>query len=397
MGFFDAALCSKARSNGMKKFQYIIIILIFFGTLFIPGTAFAKPIDVPVMDDKVVIGGSYTLESGETLNGSLIVIGGVVLLEEDSYVDGDVVVFGGNLTVRGEVARNLVAIGGVISLEETAIVYGDLVAPASVFRRVEGAQVFGQIITDSGSLDIQIPDMPDVPNIPDIPDVPDIPNVPDVPSNPFTVFDQITFAISPITNMLWGIVRAFAFSTVAIVVVLFLPEQTKRASNAIVTNPILSGGLGILSLIIAIPLMIIFIITIIGPIFISMILCLGLFFGWLAVGLEVGRRISDALSREWGYAIQAGIGTFAMSIVIGSISLVLWDFISILLIVGICSIGLGAVLLTRFGMREYVPVDSAQSQLVEPDINQKGEIESHKKSQPKNKTKEKPSAKSKSD
>jgi len=382
----------------MKKFQYIIIILIFFGTLFTPETAFAKSISVPVMDDKVVIGGSYTLESGETLNGSLVVIGGVVSLEEDSSINGDVVVFGGNLTVRGEIARNLVAIGGVVTLEETATVYGDLVAPASVFRRLEGAQVFGQIITDSGSLDVQIPDMPDVPHLPDLPDIPDtpdIPSLPDVPTNPFTVFDQVTYALSPITNILWGIVRAFAFSTVAIVVVLFLPEHTKRASEAIVSNPILSGGLGILSLIIAIPLMIIFIITIVGPILISMILCLGLFLGWIAVGLEVGRRITDALSREWGYAIQAGIGTFAISIVIGSISLVLWDFISILLIIGICSMGLGAVLLTRFGMREYIPVDSVQSQLIEPGINQRGGIEAEK---PQTKTKkEKPSAKSKSD
>ncbi|MGD8457829.1 MAG: hypothetical protein PVF83_15710 [Anaerolineales bacterium] len=354
----------------MKKFHIIIITFILLGIFTVPGTAFAKAIDVPVMDDKVIFGGSFTLESGETLEGSLIIMGGVVLIEEDSFVGGDVVVFGGNLTVKGEIDQNLVAIGGVVTLEETAVVYGDLVAPASVFRREEGAQVYGQIITDTGSLDIQIPDVPD---IPEIPDVPGVPEVPDIPISPFTYFDQFSYALSPITSILWGIVRAFAFSAVAIVVVLFVPEHAKRTSNALVTNPILSGGLGILSVIIAFPLMIVFIITIIGPIFISMILCLGLFMGWVAIGLEVGRRIAEALSREWSYAVQAGIGTFTLSIVIGSIGLVLWDIISFLLVVGIGSIGLGAVLLTRFGTQEYFPAESQKSHLVESNVIQKEE------------------------
>jgi hypothetical protein len=378
MGFIDTTVCSKARSYGVKKLQICVVTIILLGIFAVPSTAFAKSITVPVMDDKVIFGRSFTLESGETLDGSLIILGGVVLLEKDSFVNGDVVVFGGNLTVKGEVDQNLVAIGGVVTLEETAVVYGDLVAPASVFKRAEGAQIFGQIITDTGSLDIQIPDISDIPDIPEVPDIPEIPEVPDIPSSPFTFFDQLSYTLTPITNMLWGIVRAFAISTVAIVVVLFLPEHSKRTSNAIVSNPILSGGLGILSIIIAIPLMIIFIITIVGPILILMILCLGLFFGWVAVGLQVGRRIAETISREWSAPVQAGVGTFVIVVIIGSINLVLWDFISVLLVIGICSIGLGAVLLTRFGMREYVP-DSLQSQLIERDVDQKGEVETDKK------------------
>jgi hypothetical protein len=369
----------------VKKSQIFIITTLLLCSLAVPGKAFAKSIDIPVMDDKVVFGESFTLESGETLEGSLIILGGVVVLEENSLVDGDVIVFGGNLTVEGEVDQNLVAIGGVVTLEETAVVYGDLVAPASVFRRLEGAQVYGQIITDTGSLDIQIPDIPDIPEAPDVPDVPeipDIPDVPDVPSTPYTVFDQISYALSPITNMLWGIVRAFAFSTVAIIVVLFIPDHMKRASKTVVNFPVLSGGLGLLSVIVAVPVMVIFTIMIFlipATILLSIILSLGLFFGWIAVCLEIGRRISEIISREWSAPVQAGVGTFAMAIVIGSIGLVLWDFISFLLVVGICSIGLGAVLLTRFGMREYIPANSSQPQLTERDVDQKGETEPEKK------------------
>jgi hypothetical protein len=316
-----------------------------------------------------------------------------------------VVVFGGNLTVEGEIDQNLVAIGGVVTLEDTAVVYGDLVAPASVFRRVEGSQVYGQIITDSGTLDIQIPDVPDipdVPNVPDIPDMPDVPDIPDVTPNPFTVFDQISYTLTPITNVLWAIIRAFAFSTVAIIVVLFVPDHIRRTSEALVSYPVLSGGLGLLSMIIAIPIMLIFTIMIIlipATILVSIVLSLGLFFGWIAVGLEIGRRIADAISREWSTPIQAGVGTFAMTIVIGSISLVLWGFVSFLLIIGICSIGLGAILLTRFGTQDYIPTESGQSQRVAPAIKGEEDTPPEEKSlpEPKPKTKKKSSTKGKSD
>ena len=68
----------------MKKLQTFLVMLVIFCLLAVPGTAFAKSINAPTMDDKVVFGGSFTLESGETLNGSLIVLGGVVLLDEGS-------------------------------------------------------------------------------------------------------------------------------------------------------------------------------------------------------------------------------------------------------------------------------------------------------------------------
>ena len=84
----------------MKKLRIFIVIFCLLGLLAVPRTASAKSMDVPVLDDKVVFGESFTLESGETLDGSLIILGGVVLLEEGSFVMGDVVVLGGNLTIE---------------------------------------------------------------------------------------------------------------------------------------------------------------------------------------------------------------------------------------------------------------------------------------------------------
>jgi hypothetical protein len=391
----------------MKITKIFIVLVILFGLLAVPGKVYAKSIDLPVMDDRVIFGGSFTLESGETQDGSLIVLGGVVLLEEGSFVEGDVVVFGGNLSVEGEVQQNIVAIGGVLSLANTAVVYGDLVAPATVFKREEGAQVYGQVITDTVPLDIEIPDVPDIPDIPDVPDIPNIPDIPDVPdfefrTYPFVFFDQISYALSPLTNVLWFMVRVFAFSTVAILVVLFVPEHMRRTSNAVYSYPILSGGLGLLSVIVAIPIMIVFTIMIIlipGTILISILLSLGLFFGWIAIGLEVGRRISESINRDWSIPVQAGVGTFALTFVIGSFGFILWEWVSVMLMIAVCSVGLGAVLLTRFGVREYVPSDSPQVESADPIPQKKTEqAEKHtseKKPVPKAKSKTKTSTKQK--
>ncbi len=55
--------------------------------------------------DKLVLGGVYTLDSGETLTGSLIVLGGSVTLEAGSTVTGDVVLLGGSMVAQWNYRR----------------------------------------------------------------------------------------------------------------------------------------------------------------------------------------------------------------------------------------------------------------------------------------------------
>ena len=172
-----------------KRFLAILAVLMI-SFLFV-GVVSASDGPAPVMDDEVVFFGTYTLESGERLDGSLIVFGGVVKLKEDSLVTGDVLVFGGNVTASGDIERGLVAIGGVVSLTETAVVQGDLIAPATVVRRDEGARIYGQIITEN------IPEI----NVPYIPNLPDVPVVPEVPAPP-TFFDRFVQGLQPVIKVL---------------------------------------------------------------------------------------------------------------------------------------------------------------------------------------------------
>ena len=148
----------------MKTYRRLIFLALVIALL-IPSTAFARDL----YDDKVVFGGIYILESGESLTGNLIVIGGSVELEVDSKVNGDVVLLGGTMDVDGNVNGNLIGLGGVVTLNETAAVSGDLVTLGAVYHKADGAQIGGQIVSGlSGPLRFEIPPIPALPPIPDV-------------------------------------------------------------------------------------------------------------------------------------------------------------------------------------------------------------------------------------
>jgi hypothetical protein len=75
-------------------------------------------------------------------------------------------------------------------------------------------------------------------------------------------------------------------------------------------------------------------------------------FGLISLGLEVGRRIAKMFHLEWVAAVSAGVGTFALVLVLNGLEAVIpcfgWVFPALAGFVG-----LGAVLLTRFGTQSY--------------------------------------------
>jgi len=75
-------------------------------------------------------------------------------------------------------------------------------------------------------------------------------------------------------------------------------------------------------------------------------------FGLIALGLEVGSRLGKIINQEWAPALSAGVGTLLLIIVLNGLQTVVpcvgWVFPAIAGMVG-----LGAVILTRFGTQPY--------------------------------------------
>ena len=327
----------------MRTTKIALILGILLILIALPTAAFAQS---GGNGDQVIFGGSYTLESGESLNGDLVVFGGNVELETDSRVDGDILIFGGTITVDGEIDGDLIVIGGSVDLEENAVLHRDLITPGGSVYRAEGAQIFGQVITETNiPVDITIPRIFTEEFPRDIP-------------QPVVPTPRVYVSGNPFWGVIWFFFRTLAFAALAVLVIMFAPKQAERAANTVLAQPILSGGLGILTIIVAIPLLVILMITIILiPVSLLGLLLLAVagLFGWITLGMEVGQRLSQLFNSEWPAAVAAGVGTFALTMVtfgIGEIPCIGWvaPFL-------VTSVGLGAVILTRFGTQTYPPED----------------------------------------
>jgi hypothetical protein len=320
----------------MKHIKTYIFILLLVALLW-PSTAFAKDL----FDDKVVFGGTFTLEAGETHDGSLVVFGGAVTVEPDTTVNGDVVLIGGTVEIGGDVNGNVVGIGGAVRLSKSAVINGDLFTMGATLRREDGAKVNGQVVNGT-----EIPFSFNVPNNSNGSDF-TLPETPQVPS--------VSVDANPVLSIMWFFFRTFMIAALAVLLVMFLPAHVNRVSNAALSQPVITAGAGLLTAILA-PLALIAITITIILIPVTLVAIILLFvawlLGWVALGLEAGRRIARAVNMEWAPAISAGVGTFIILFVLGGISKAIpcigWIPQTL---VGLW--GLGAVLMTRFGTQEY--------------------------------------------
>ena len=351
----------------MNRYVKHILLFLLVLVVFWPSPASAKGL----LEDKVVFGGTYTLESGESLDGNLVIFGGAVTTEVDSKVHGDVVLIGGVAEIGGEVNGNFVGIGGAVQLTSDAVINGDLVTIGATLSRDEGARVKGQIVNGIGvPFTIESPNV--IPPIPEIPDVPEVPIIPQVPQAP-----GINVSFNPLLDMMWFFFRTFMFAMLAVLVVIFFEKPTTRVADTAIDQPVITAAAGFLTAVLAPLAMVALTLTIIlipVTLLTAFALVVAWLFGWIAVGLEVGKRIVKLFNVELAPAVSAGIGTFVLFLVLGGMS----ELVACIgwlpqVLVGIW--GLGAVIMTRFGTQVYTPDRASpvspavvDADLSEPDI-----------------------------
>ena len=164
----------------------------------------------------------------------------------------------------------------------------------------------------------------------------------------------------------------------AALVLLVVEKPTERVAQSIVAQPLIASGFGLLTSIVFPALLILLTITIIlipvGLIGI-VILAIALLFGWIAVGYEIGRRIEKALNQTWAPAISGGIGTLVLTLItsiFAAVPCIGWIIPTLIAI-----IGLGGVLISRFGKQLYTTASkSAEAPvIIEAEPEKEAEIE----------------------
>jgi hypothetical protein len=292
----------------------------------LPVTAFAGGL----MQGRVVFGGTFTLTAGEVLDGDLAVFGGTAHLKEDSLVEGSVVVMGGNVEVDGEVEQDLVVIGGNANLSSSAVIGGDVWTVGGNVNP-DGATIEGDLLTATNvefpmdlvfSRDLRFP----------------------MRVLPFPVEARIVSYLF----------QSFMLAAVAVLVVVFWPKPTERVATAVFKQPVAAGGLGLLTFIIAPVLLLLFVITIClipAAIVGALILLIAGIFGWVAIGVEVGRRLVHSMDQEYQPVVAAGLGTLVFALVANGFSFI--PCVGWLIPFLISAVAVGAVMLSRFGTQYY--------------------------------------------
>lgn len=315
----------------MKLMHKIFACLLLLGILLMPtNSVYAQGPD-PGSGGRVIFASNFTLASGDTFDGDLVVFGGNVTIEEDAHLNGDLVVIGGTIQSNGETSGSVVVVGGQITLEESARVTGDVVTIGGQLDQAEGAEIQGEVVNNvapnitlpSGRIPPTEPEAPSMPTPPEV--VP--PNI-NVHFNPFAEFFGIIF---------WAVgVAAFSM-----LLALFLQPQITRTGTAIVSQPLMMGAIGLLSVVVAAVLFL----TVLPPILVAF----AWFFGVVALGQEVGERFTKAINQEWSPVLTIGFGTFLLVLGGGVIGLIPCLGGIVLFMVGL--MGIGASVMTLFGTR----------------------------------------------
>lgn len=309
----------------------ILLIACFIALLLTLGSAF-RVLARDLRESKVVFGGEFSLKNGEILNGDLVIFGGDVELQEGSEVRGNIAFFGGKLACFGDVAGDIVGFGGEIQLQRTAEVAGDVILFGSVYQKQEGAKVVGEVMQFESIRPFAAvyPFRVELPN-----------------------FDWLARGW-----MRWGgfLFRVFAWSALAILAGLLIPTPLERITNAIRSQAVIAGFVGLISVIvISVGIILLAVTLILSPIaFLGFLLAaLGWFLGVLALGLETGRRLTELFGQSWSLPITAGVGTFVLVLIVNGIS-TLTPCIGWVIPFTVGLVGFGAVILTQFGLKEVI-------------------------------------------
>ncbi len=304
--------------------------------------------------DKLVIGGAYSLSNGETLDGSLMILGGTADLEQGSVVEKDVTVIGGTINVNGQVKGNVSAVGGTVSIGSTAVIGGDVNTLAGQLTREDGARIAGQVNTGTtGPFSLVVPGTIQIPGLEKLPPI-TLPRSVNAPA--------VGIQMNPVWDGFWWLIRSFLWAALAVLVALFLSQRTERVAESVMKNPLVAGGMGCLTVLIVPLILVVLVITICGIPFAlvgAFALWLAWGFGIIVIGYEIGKRLALLLKTDWAIPVSAAVGTFALPLGLNGIG-ALVPCIGWMAPAAVGLVGLGAVLLTRFGGRVY-PYDEPGS------------------------------------
>jgi len=256
-------------------------------------------------------------------SANIVKIGSDVIIEEGTKVR-NVLAIGGQITVDGVVENHVVSIGGSVVLTRTAVVGGSIISIGGIIVKGRGAEVHGNL-TEINADDISAA-------------------IANALSEEWEGWSWI-FAIVSISIFL-GVLL------ITILTVFLIPKPIRLISSAVKEKPFKVTAWGLAGLVLVVPLAVLLAISVVGivliPLELTIVLC-AVLLGFIAVSQLVGRKLYTILKRHDQSMMRETIWGLIILWLIGWIPYVGW-------MIKVCAIvlGLGGVLLTRFGTNPNV-------------------------------------------
>ncbi len=263
--------------------------------------------------------------------------GSDIVVEENELVKGDVTALGGDVTVKGKVEGSVVAVGGDIIVTSTGEIEKDATSVGGGVRRLPGGVIRGQ--------DVGIGFFPR-----------------DIMRIPFRSHHRVGLPIAA------GIVKILFVLFMGLVVFSVAPNNVTKVKTKLEKEMLKSGLVGFVAEILILPLFVVLLITIIGiPVAIlvePLAILLAMLLGYIAASLYIGEKVKEntnikpqtpLLTVLLGIILVELIPVVALLMGVAGppghafrlvLMIIYWTLLYL-----IFTIGFGAVILTRFGMR----------------------------------------------
>lgn len=253
--------------------------------------------------------------------GDVVIIGGIVTIESGSALNGSVYLLGGTVRVSGRIDGTLTAFAGTATLSSTAVVAGDLVEAGGAVVREPGSVILGRVVEEP---------------------------------NP---------AAAAGTGADWGFGERLLLWAAGVLLMaglgalagLAVPRPIARVAAA-ARYPLVAGALGALVLISALPLMAAMIFTLFLipiAIVVLVILGVGVAYGLIGTGRNLGELIARRRNRAWSPSVTTGIGTAIVTAVLLLVGEV--PILGVIVTAATVMVALGSAFLTAFGLRSFTP------------------------------------------
>ena len=353
----------------MKKVTIFAVLILILSLAVVPASAQGPGGD---HNGRVVMGSNFTVEEGETITDDVVVFGGNFKMKSGSSLEGDLAVFGGNADINGTVDGDIAVIGGKVDIEDDAVVNGDISIVGGNLDVDDDAQVQGTVAQGpDADLDQYFnfgpgfaPDNQDWPNHKDFSND-DLPSPQEIEQE---VTRQADNFFTGAAKFVWGGISDTIFSLIlgglAVLVVLFFPSQVKAIETTITRATPISFVVGIVTIPAAaalIFLLTVLVITICLTPVIGFVLAGAMLAGWTVIGKVFGDKIFGRFGNHNPSAASAALlgvtalTDFTTAPYLGELPYIGWMFMFAGGVVGLMvgAIGLGAVVLSRFGVQPY--------------------------------------------